>query len=71
MGKSRDKPHTRVHGQHGLCLPDLGCQLVLPGPDIMQLNPCSLQATLSCGEGGSLSDAKSHPEMDREQRQRP
>lgn len=24
-GKSREKPHTRVHGQHGLCLLDLGC----------------------------------------------
>lgn len=48
-GKNREKPHTCVHGQHGLCLLDLGCQLVLPGPDIMKLGPRSLQTALSCG----------------------
>lgn len=49
-GKSREKPHTCVHSQHGLCLPDLGCQLVLLSLDIMKLGPRSLQAALSCRE---------------------
>lgn len=62
IGKRREKLHTCVHGQHGLCLLDLGGQLVLLGTDITKMGPCGLQAAMSYREeAASVARSSTQP----------
>lgn len=55
-----EAPPTCVHGQHGLSLLHLSCELLLLGPGIVELGPGALEGGPHCG-GGRLSTENFYP----------